>query len=103
GEAGEHLRVGASPHPLEHFDAKGNRQFYEVDLAGNVRRLRASGGTGLGGYRYTAFGEMVTTALDANAPPAPQGANDLPVKWKGRWLMYSANVGTANAVELYDM
>jgi RHS repeat-associated protein len=87
-------------HPLEHFDTAGNRQYYELDLAGNVRRLRAPNGVDLGGYRYTAFGQQVT---DGSAPTAPQGVNALPVRWKGRWLMYSAGVGTAGAVELYDM
>jgi RHS repeat-associated protein len=86
--------------PLEHFDSKGNRQYYELDLAGNVRRLRAPAGGDLGGYRFTAFGQQVT---GASAPAAPQGVNALPVRWKGRWLMYSANVGAASAVELYDM
>jgi hypothetical protein len=43
--------VGAPHHPLEHDDYLGNRQYYEVDLAGNVRRLRGTGGNDLGGYR----------------------------------------------------
>jgi hypothetical protein len=37
-------------HPLEHDDYLLNRQYYEVDLAGNVRRLVGSGGADLGGY-----------------------------------------------------
>jgi RHS repeat-associated protein len=91
--------VGASRHPLEHTDNSGNRQYYELDLAGNVRRLRAPGGADLGGYRYTAFGGSIT---DATAPTAPTGVNALPVRWKGRWLMYSTGSG-AGLVELYDM
>jgi RHS repeat-associated protein len=91
--------VGASKHPLEHYDSSSNRQYYELDLAGNVRRLRAPGGADLGGYRYTAFGGSIT---DATAPTAPTGVNALPVRWKGRWLMYSTGSG-AGLVELYDM
>jgi len=54
--------------------------FYEVDLAGNVRRLRdSSGGMDLGGYRYTAFGNAF--AADATTP-AP--SIDQPLRWKGR-------------------
>jgi YD repeat-containing protein len=86
-------------HPLEHTDNSGNRQYYELDLAGNVRRLRAPGGADLGGYRYTAFGGSIT---DATAPTAPTGVNALPVRWKGRWLMYSTGSG-ASLIELYDM
>jgi RHS repeat-associated protein len=52
-------------------------------------------------YRYTAFGEAYTN--DTTDYPAPTGVNALPVRWKGRWLAYSANMGTANQVELYDM
>jgi YD repeat-containing protein len=91
-------------HPLEHVDETGVRQYYELDLAGNVRRLRGPapvGGVGadLGGYRYTAFGSSIT---DASAPSAPTGAAALPVRWKGRWLMYTTGSG-AGLVELYDM
>jgi len=86
-------------HPLEHVDASSNRQYYELDLAGNVRRLRAPGGADLGGYRYTAFGGSVS---DPTTPAAPTGVNALPVRWKGRWLMYSTGAG-ASLVELYDM
>jgi hypothetical protein len=39
--------------------ATTNYYYYEVDLAGNVRGLRASGGASLGGYRYSAFGKTV--------------------------------------------
>ena len=52
----------------------------QVDLAGNVRRLRDSSGADLGGYRYTAFG--VGFPADAQAP-APAVAQ--PLQWKGRW------------------
>jgi len=49
--------------------------YYELDLAFNVRRLRASGGVDLGGYRYSAFGQTKSeTATVAQ-----------PLRWKGRW------------------
>ncbi|MBK9263222.1 MAG: hypothetical protein IPM54_25895 [Polyangiaceae bacterium] len=54
--------------------------YYEVDLAGNVRRLRGPGGSDEGGYRYSAFGK----AYPADAgTPAP--SMDQPLRWKGRW------------------
>jgi len=43
-----------------------NDDYYEVDLAGNVRGLRASGDASLGGYRYSAFGHP-----RRRASPAP--------------------------------
>jgi RHS repeat-associated protein len=92
--------VGASSHPLEHDDVNNNALYYELDLAGNVRRLMGPGGVDEGGYRYTAFGETYLT--DADFTP-PTGAAALPLRWKGAWLMYSANPGTANEVDLYDM
>jgi RHS repeat-associated protein len=50
--------------------------YYELDLAGNVRGLRASGGASLGGYRYSAFGQALedTTLITQ------------PLRWKGRWF-----------------
>jgi hypothetical protein len=67
GAAAEHPRVGASP--------------YEVDLAGNVRRLRDALGNDLGGYRYTAFGELYPADATTPAPVIDQ-----PLQWKGRWF-----------------
>ena len=58
----------------------GLRYYFEVDLAGNVRRIRDPLGDDLGGYRYTAFGELY--AADA-ATPAPSITQ--PLQWKGRW------------------
>jgi RHS repeat-associated protein len=53
-----------------------NYFYYEVDLAGNVRGLRASGGASLGGYRYTAFGKTLEdTSLITQ-----------PLRWKARWF-----------------
>jgi len=49
--------------------------YFETDLAGNVRRLRAPGGGDLGGYRYSAFGKTVEDTA----------AVDQPHRWKGRW------------------
>ncbi len=72
-------------HPLR---TKGTTTaYYEVDLAGNVRRLRAPGGVDLGGYRYTAFGQT----LEDTATVAQ------PLRWKGRPLEVVAGV------EIYDM
>jgi RHS repeat-associated protein len=64
--------------------------YFEVDLAGNVRRLRGPAGEDLGGYRYTAFGKAYPT--DATTPAAQL---DQPLRWKGRW--FNALTG------LYDM
>ncbi|MBS2018036.1 MAG: hypothetical protein JST00_34505, partial [Deltaproteobacteria bacterium] len=49
--------------------------YFEVDLAGNVRALRASGGASVGGYRYSAFGKLVEDSATI----------DQPLRWKGRW------------------
>jgi RHS repeat-associated protein len=53
--------------------------YYELDLAGNVRRLRDATGADLGGYRYSAFG--VTLPADAATPAS---AVDQLLRWKGR-------------------
>jgi len=66
-------------HPLR-LARSGFIYYYEVDLAGNVRRLRDTHGNDLGGYRYTAFGEEYAT--DADTPPA---SVTQPLQWKGRW------------------
>jgi len=50
--------------------------YYELDLAGNVRELRASGGASLGGYRYSAFGQTVEDTTSITQP----------LRWKGRWF-----------------
>ena len=47
-------------HPLR-LRASGVSSYYELDLAGNVRRLRSATGNDLGGYRYcTALGSGVS-------------------------------------------
>jgi RHS repeat-associated protein len=65
-------------HPLRiaRPGASTNYDYYEVDLAGNVRGLRASGGASLGGYRYAAFGKTLedTTLITQ------------PLRWKARWF-----------------
>ena len=64
-------------HPLRIKLASPNvTAYYEVDLAGNVRGLRASGGADLGGYRYSGFGQTLedTTMITQ------------PLRWKGRWF-----------------
>jgi RHS repeat-associated protein len=74
-------------HPLrlQHRDPPDAPTFqtvhYEVDLVGNVRRLRGPAGEDLGGYRYTAFGKAYSA--DATTPAAQV---DQPLRWKGRWL-----------------
>ena len=97
GEAdGEAGRVGAHKHPLrvvhetdDHLSIR--TAYFELDLAGNVRRLRAEGGADLGGYRYSAFGKTLeNTVVDA-------AFSDQPLRWKGRWH-YSFG-----GVEVYDM
>jgi RHS repeat-associated protein len=53
--------------------------YYEVDLAGNVRRLRDASGADLGGYRYTAFGQLEPADAGTPAPSVDQS-----LRWKGR-------------------
>ena len=61
-------------HPLRVKTASATA-YYELDLAGNVRGLRASGGASLGQYRYSAFGQTLEdTSLITQ-----------PLRWKGRW------------------
>jgi RHS repeat-associated protein len=67
-------------HPLR-LARSGLIYYYEVDLAGNVRRIRDINGNDLGGYRYTAFGELYAADADTPAPSLEQ-----PLQWKGRWF-----------------
>ncbi|MDB4935211.1 MAG: hypothetical protein JWP87_2183, partial [Labilithrix sp.] len=62
-------------HPLR-INRGGTNTYYEVDLAGNVRGLRASGGASLGGYRYSAFGQTLEDTTSITQP----------LRWKGRWF-----------------
>ena len=75
-------------HPLRiKVPATSTLAYYELDLAGNVRRLRASGGGDLGGYRFTAFGQ---TKEDTSTLAQP-------LRWKARWHQ------TLNGFEFYDV
>ncbi len=62
--------------------------YYELDLAGNVRRLRGSGGSDLGGYRYNAFGVNLEDTATSNI--------NQPLRWKARPYL-------AIAGGIYDM
>jgi RHS repeat-associated protein len=73
-------------HPLRIKHA-GGVAYYELDLAGNVRRLRNSGGSDLGGYRYTAFGQTKEDTATLVQP----------LRWKARWH------STLNGAEIYDV
>ena len=57
--------------------------YYELDLAGNVRRLRGDHGEDYGGYRYTAFGQTLedtaSSTLESLVPPVEQR-----LRWKAR-------------------
>jgi len=68
-------------HPLR-LTRGGFTYFYELDLAGNVRRLRGPGGTDGGGYRYTAYG-----MLEASDSGTPLPSLDQALRWKGRWFV----------------
>ncbi|MCA9644094.1 MAG: hypothetical protein KC492_25550, partial [Myxococcales bacterium] len=50
--------------------------YFELDLASNVRRLRAAGGADLGGYRYSAFGRELEDTASVSF--------DQDLRWKGR-------------------
>ena len=62
-------------HPLR-IKQGATTAYYELDLAGNVRGLRASGGASLGGYRYSAFGQTLEDTSSITQP----------LRWKGRWF-----------------
>jgi RHS repeat-associated protein len=64
-------------HPLRiKIAATSTTAYYELDLAGNVRGLRASGGASLGGYRYSGFGQTLEDTSRITQP----------LRWKGRWF-----------------
>jgi len=72
-------------HPLR-MKRDGTLVYYELDLAGNVRRLRAAGGADMGGYRYSGFGKTYAADVACNStePCTPAAAIDQPLRWKGR-------------------
>jgi RHS repeat-associated protein len=75
-DAGFYLFDGID-HPLRiKVAATNTTAYYELDLAGNVRGLRASGGASLGGYRYSAFGQTLEDTTSINQP----------LRWKARWF-----------------
>jgi RHS repeat-associated protein len=64
-------------HPLRiKIASSSTTAYYELDLAGNVRGLRASGGASLGQYRYSAFGQTLEDTTSITQP----------LRWKGRWF-----------------
>jgi len=67
--------------PVRLIDKDGQVAYYELDVVGNVRRLRGPGGTDLGGYRYTAFGKQVEASAGIEQP----------LRWQGR--LYTALAG----------
>ncbi|MFO0737731.1 MAG: hypothetical protein U0270_17695 [Labilithrix sp.] len=71
-----------------------NVVYFEVDLAGNVRRVRGQSGEDFGGFRYTAFGKQLedTTSLGF-LQPVPE----ISLRWKARPLQH------LGGVEVYDM
>jgi RHS repeat-associated protein len=73
-------------HPLR-LKRGGVSTFFELDLAGNVRRLRGAGGADLGGYRYSAFGKTLENTASI----------DQVLRWKGRPR------DVIGGLELYDM
>jgi RHS repeat-associated protein len=72
-------------HPLR-LKRGAEIDYFELDLAGNVRRLRSADGTDLGGDRYSAFGQTVENDALVSQP----------FRWKGVWRF---DVG---GNELYD-
>ena len=85
--------------------------YYEVDLAGNVRRLRDPNGADLGGYRYTAFGQAYPADAGTPAPAIQQ-----PLEWKARWFsslaggiydvrarQWAPGMGAFTAVDEFEM
>jgi YD repeat-containing protein len=93
-------------HPLRiKVAATSATAYYELDLAGNVRGLRASGGASLGGYRYSAFGQTLEDTSPINQP----------LRWKARWYspiaggtydvrarQWSPELGIFLAIDEYD-
>jgi RHS repeat-associated protein len=73
-------------HPLR-LKRGGVSTFFELDLAGNVRRLRGAGGADLGGYRYSAFGKTLENTASV----------DQVLRWKGRPR------DVIGDLEIYDM
>lgn len=86
GALAESVLFAGLDHPLR-LKTPTATIYFELDLAGNVRRLRGPNGTDLGGYRYTAFGK---TLEDTSSVAQP-------LRWKARPLV------VLGGVETYDM
>lgn len=73
--------------------------YYEIDLAGSVRRVRGAHGEDLGGYRYTAFGQLLEDTAQPNLDAYFQASNfhDQTLMWKGRPRQI------LGGTEVYDM
>jgi len=72
------------------ISSSGLKYYYELDFAGNVRRLRRTDGSDGGGYRYTAFGQEQTHDAQAPTPAIAQM-----LRWKARWW--------SDFAQLYDV
>jgi len=98
--AGTRVRdAGPPPSPPSREQGPVVVAYYELDLAGNVRRLRARDGRDLGGYRYSAFGETLEDTVQRLVIPNIYGGDNRkqPLRWKGMWR-FDVGGGT----ELYD-
>ena len=95
---GTRIREVGPPSPAAREQGPVAVAYYELDLAGNVRRLRARDGRDLGGYRYTAFGETLEDTVQRLVIPNTYGGDNRkqPLRWKGMWRF---DVG---GTELYD-
>ncbi len=95
---GTRIRDIGPPSPAAREQGPVAVAYYELDLAGNVRRLRARDGRDLGGYRYTAFGETLEDTVQRLVIPNTYGGDNRkqPLRWKGMWRF---DVG---GTELYD-
>lgn len=90
------VAVGTPPPPPIWQQAPVLLAYYELDLVGNVRRLRAAGGQDLGGYRYSAFGRTLENTV-LNEDATKQGYFDLttqPLRWKGMWRYVTVPIWT---------
>jgi RHS repeat-associated protein len=88
GVAKELYLFAGVDHPLRvRLVATSTVAYYELDIAGNVRALRAPGGASLGGYRYSAFGQTLEDTTTVTQP----------LRWKGMWRF-----DLGGSVELYD-
>lgn len=88
--------AGCPPQPPLYEQSARAVAYYELDLAGNVRRLRALGGADLGGYRYSAFGRQLADTVTNPDPSFGLHLPNQPLRWKGMWRY------AVGSTELYD-